>query len=299
MTIDVHCHYLPAELLDMFNKTPEYANIPKILKMMDQNRIDQAVLLFPGGERPATPGGWTEACEVYNNTVAAVVKENSGRFIGAGILPIDNPLQVACELNRLHDLGLKFICLLSSYQGVHLDDKKFFPVYDFARRHGVPVYVHPQTSFVLPTDFADDVLIESAISPIFDMAISVSKMITSGVFLKYEDVRFIFGHAGTMMALLQNDIDEDYAYFRRHQKIKDIFMRPSQYLKNVFWETGGGTSVLGLQVLVNQLDPERILFGTNYPKSTKVQEMREALEKAVIDESLRELILGGNILKIL
>jgi predicted TIM-barrel fold metal-dependent hydrolase len=283
----------------MFNRTSEYANITKILKMMDHNRIDQAVLLFPGGERPATPGGWTEACEVYNSAVAAVVKKSGGRFIGAGILPVDNPLQMPQELRRMNDLGLKFICLLSSYQGVHLDDKRFLPIYDFARSHGVPVYVHPQTSFVLPTDFADDVLIESAISPVFDMAISVSKMITSGVFLKYEDVRFIFGHAGTMMALLQNDIDEDYAYFRRHQKIKDIFMRPSQHLKNVFWETGGCTSVFGFQILVNLLDPERILFGTNYPKSTKIPEMRAALEQAIVDKSLLDLILGGNILKIM
>lgn len=298
MIIDVHCHYLPEELLETFKKSSDYADIGNILRSMDQNGIYKSVLLFPGGEKPSILGGWSKACRIFNDAVSRLTTGDQSRFIGACILPVDNAEHMRLELERIKSQGFKIISLLSSYDGVHLDDRRFYQIFDFANQNQLTVYVHPQTDFKMPLDSSDDLLIESAISPVFDMAITISKMITAGIFLKYDNVNFVFSHAGTMMAVLQNDLDEEYAYFRRSQQIKDVFMRPSEYLKNVYWETGGGTSELGIKIMVDSLTYRRILFGSNYPRSAKIKHMYAALEKAIPDEQERKFIHSQNALNV-
>lgn len=299
MIIDVHCHYLPEELLKVFNKSPDYADRDNILRCMDQGGIYKSVLLFPGGERPSISGGWSNACRIFNDAVSRLAAGDQSRFIGACILPVDDAVHMGSELEWIKSKGFKIISLLSSYDGVHLDDKQFHQIYDFANLNQLTVYVHPQTDFKIPSDSSDDLLIESAISPVFDMAITVSKMITAGIFLKYDNVKFVFSHAGAMMAVLKNDLDEEYAYFRRSQQIKDVFMRPSEYLKNVYWETGGGASELGMKIMVESLNFRRILFGSNYPRSAKIKYMYAALEKAIPDEQERSFVLSQNAVNVL
>jgi predicted TIM-barrel fold metal-dependent hydrolase len=294
MIVDVHCHYVPAPLLEAFELSSEVADLSAVLAMMNRFGIDKTVLIFPGGHDPKIDGGWREACRIYNESLFAVMRSQGDRFIGAALLPMDRSDHLMTELQRVRGLGIRILSLLSSYHGEHLDHERFYPVYEFAQKYQMPVYVHPQSYMELPSDFTDDMLVASAISPIFDMAICVTKMITAGVFLRYEDVKFIFGHAGPLMALLQKDLDEDYVNFRKTSKIKDILMRPSAYLKNVYWETGGNTSLHGIRALTEMVSPQRVFFGTNYPSGYKVQEMMDALRLAVPEQGFREMMLGEN-----
>src|ERR1035441_9251664 len=145
MTIDAHSHYMPPEVAahTAFFKE-HWSDADKQLRLMDEYHINQAVLLYPTSDAHLNRGGWQEVCRIYNQKIAQLVRTHQGRFIGAGILPVDSPAGIKEELNRIKDLGLKMLSLASSYEGRYLDDPIYDEVFEFAGINKMPVHVHPQ-----------------------------------------------------------------------------------------------------------------------------------------------------------
>ena len=116
MTIDAHSHYIPPEVAanTAFFKE-HWSDTGRQLRLMDEHHIDRAVLLYPTTDAHLIMGGWQAVCKVYNQKISELVKAHQGRFIGAGILPVDAPSAIKDELKRIKDLDLKLLSLASSY----------------------------------------------------------------------------------------------------------------------------------------------------------------------------------------
>src|SRR3989338_1138183 len=114
--IDAHSHYMPPEVAQntTFFKA-FWSDVDGQLKKMDDCGIERAVLLYPTSDAHIQMGGWENLCRAYNDGIAAIVKKHKDRFVGAGILPVDNPSAIPAELQRIEGLGLKVISLASSY----------------------------------------------------------------------------------------------------------------------------------------------------------------------------------------
>ena len=92
MIIDAHSHYMPPEVAanTAFFKE-HWSDALKQLRLMDENYINMAVLLYPTSDAHLNMGGWPQLCKVYNQKIAQLVVAYPDRFIGAGILPPDSP----------------------------------------------------------------------------------------------------------------------------------------------------------------------------------------------------------------
>lgn len=154
--IDCHTHILSNKIRDeYFSRTDGYA---VVMQFLDK---------FTAGGLP--------------NDAYEVVNSDDRLFLCPAIdIHRDIPPQL-CEIEkRLNDTRIVGIKIYLTYQSGRADDKKLFPIYDFAKKHNLSVTYHTGScSLVLETDN--------------DMAGS-NAIYVKNVAQKYPEVNFIVAH---------------------------------------------------------------------------------------------------------
>lgn len=300
MIIDTHSHYIPpivAEKTTFFKV--HWSDIDRQLSTMDKVGIDKAVLLYPTTDAHLNMGGWHQVCKVYNSAIAEIVSNYPDRFIGAGIIPADSADQFLGELKRINDMGLKVVSLASSYNGVYLDDERFFSVYEFAQENGLLIHIHPQIMDPIGTERVKDPLLTPVLEYMFDVSICIGKMMMSGVFLKYPQVKFIFAHYGGALPLLKDRFDNTYRMLRGRDFVKDLKNNPSFYFKNLYFDTSGSKSFASLQCALEVTDISHILFGSDFPANQTMQESVSFMQNNGFSEEDVKKICSENFLNLM
>src|SRR5437879_3697268 len=132
MRIDVHAHLLPADLPDWRARTGDarwpalvgnrlelagrpartvddgYWSVERRSEVLAGLGIDVQVLSPLPALLPWWAGGGEarEWCRIVNEATAAAVAAGRGRFLGLGIVPLQDPGLAAAELDSIRDLGL-------------------------------------------------------------------------------------------------------------------------------------------------------------------------------------------------
>ncbi len=298
MIIDAHSHYMPPEVAQKtaFFKV-NWSDIDRQLAVMDANKIEKALLLYPTSDAHLNMGGWQDLCYVYNKEIAAVVSKHKGRFIGGGIIPADTPAQFFSELKRIQDIGLRVISLASSYEGRYLDDEIFSPVYEFAQKNNMPIHVHPQIMNPIGEDRVRDPLLTPVLEYVFDVSICIGKMMMSGTFLKFPDVKFIFAHYGGVLPLVKERFDTTYSMLRRREFVRDLSKLPSEYFKNLYFDTSSSKSPASLACALEVTDAGHILFGSDFPANQGVAEAISCVGQSAFPEENKRKILNNDLLQ--
>jgi len=292
--VDAHSHYMPPEVAQntAFFKFG-WSDVDKQLSLMDDHHIEKSLLLYPTSDAHLNMGGWTNLCKVYNQSIADVVKRHTGRFIGAGILPVDSPDQFGNELNRIQDLNLKVVSLASSYEGKYLDDAIFDPVYEFAQKNRMPIHVHSQIMNPIGEERVRDPLLSPVLEYVFDVSMCIGKMMMSGTFIKFPEVNFIFAHYGGVLPLVKERFDTTYAMLRKREFVKDLGKLPGEYFKNLYLDTSGSKSAASLLCALEVVDAEHILFGSDFPANQNFAEAIEVIQGASLsDEDKKSIFLN-------
>ena len=300
MIIDAHSHYMPPSVAQNTAFFKEHwSDVDKQLRLMDEHHVDRALLVYPTSNAHLQMGGWEKLCAVYNQAIADLVKKYPRRFIGAGILPVDNPTAIAAELKRIQDLGLKAISLASSYEQKYLDDPIFDEVYAFVRAGNFPIHVHPQIMNPIGEDRIKDPLLTPVLGYVFDVSVCIGKMMMSGIFLKFPDVNFIFAHYGGVLPLVKERFDTTYAMLRKREFVKDISNPPSEYFKNLYFDVSGSKSPASLQCALEITDTSRILFGSDFPANQNFPPALNMILASALTEENKQGILVNNFLNII
>jgi predicted TIM-barrel fold metal-dependent hydrolase len=295
--IDAHSHYMPPEVAQKttFFKMG-WSDVDRHLSLMDEFGISKSLLVYPTSDAHQQMGGWTNLCDVYNQAIARVVKDHRGRYIGAGILPVDSPEAINEELKRVQDLGLKVISLASSYERKYLDDELFFPVFDFAQENKFPIHIHSQIMNPIGEDRVKDPLLTPVLEYLLDVSICLGKMMMSGVFLKYPNVKFIFAHYGGVIPIVKERFDTTYQMLRKREIVKDLTKLPSEYFKNLYFDTSGSRSQATLLSMLEGVPASNILFGSDFPANVMFAESLGAIRNSTLSEKDKKNILFNNLL---
>jgi len=297
MLIDAHSHWLPDQIISnahFFNSS--WGDIQAQLKMMDEAGIDKAVLSYPTSDAHLKLGSISEVAHIYNNNVAKILKAYPKRFIGAGILPVDNSIDMLDELKRLtNELGFKAISLASSYNGIYLDDKMFFPIYKEAELKNIPIFVHAQIINPIGFERVKDPLLTPVVEYVFDTTISASKLLMSDILRQYPRVKFIFAYFGGAICYLKQRFDATYAMLRSINFVKDLQGKPSDYFKNIYVDTSGDTTKANFLLALELMGADHILWGSDWPAKKDVASGIQAVRDLNISETDKNSILGGNL----
>lgn len=276
-----------------------WSDLGRQLKCMDDCGIEMSLLLYPTSDAHLNMGGWKNLCAVYNQEIAQAVKAHPARFVGAGIMPIDEPGAIGGELKRVRELGLKAISLASSYEGKYLSDEVFFSIYEFAAKHKMPIHVHPQIISPIGEDRVKDPLLTPVLQYVFDVSMAIGKLMMEGTFLKFPETIFIFAHYGGVLPLVKERFDNTYLMLRNREFVKDLKQLPSAYFKNLYFDTSGSRSVGSLQCALEITDAGHILYGSDFPANQDMVGSIRAIESSPLTKLDSHGILNHNFRKCL
>lgn len=297
---DTHSHYMPPAVAQntAFYKI-NWSDVDKHLGIMDSQGIERSLLLYPTSDAHLNMRGWGNVSRIYNEEISNLVKKHPSRFVGAGILPVDNHAAILAELKRIEELGLKAISLASSYEGEYLDGEIFFPVYEFAQEKNFPIHVHPQIMNPIGEDRVRDPLLTPVLEYVFDVSVCIGKMMMSGTFLKFPNVKFIFAHYGGVLPIVKERFDSTYQMLRKRNFVKDLGKNPGEYFKNLYFDTSGSKSPASLLCALEVAEPDHILWGSDYPANQNIADSLLIIDQVDLTSEQKDAILSKTMTNLL
>jgi predicted TIM-barrel fold metal-dependent hydrolase len=238
------------------------------LKEMDEAGIDVQVLSHAAPATQKLSGeAAVEITRRVNDRLHAAVRVHPRRLAAFAALPTSDPRAAADELERTVGLGFKGAMIHGLANGMFIDDKRFWPIFERAERLDVPIYLHPSVPHAAVReayyqDYIKDypVLIRAAWGFTVETATQAIRLVLSGVFDAYPRLKFILGHLGEALPFLVWRIDAALA--RPGQKtvsFREVFC------SHFSITTSGNFSDPALLCCVMEMGIDRILFSVDWP----------------------------------
>jgi uncharacterized protein len=263
---------------------------------MDANGVDIQILSLsaPGLEQLPEDIG-PELSRRSNDELAAAIARHPDRFRGFAALWPKNPESAADELERcVKELGFIGWNTHSNFGDSYLDDPRYLPILQRAAELKVPVYLHPTVPAIpqaKPYGFA---LAGAPFGFGMETALCMMRLIMSGVFDGFPDLKVILGHLGEGLPFIYKRID--WAYVRPFDPAArpKLERKPGEYLKtNVFVTTSGNYYQPAFQCTVDALGIDRILLGTDFPYED-MEECIEFIDGMSLSSTMKEMIYSRN-----
>lgn len=239
------------------------------LKEMDEAGIDVQILSHaaPGTHLMDAATAVPLAIRV-NDRLKATVDMKPDRFAGFATLPASDPKAAADELERtVTKLGFKGAMVHGLTQGLFIDDKRFWPIFERAQALDVPIYVHPSTPHpaVVEAYYKDYIqefpaFLTAGWGFTVETATQGIRLVLSGVFDKYPNLKIILGHLGEGLPFSLWRIDASLS----RKGNRPLAFRET-FRKHFYITTSGNFSDSALQCSVQEMGVDRILFAVDWP----------------------------------
>ena len=238
------------------------------IKEMDEAGIDMQVLSHGAPSAQKIPADVAvELTRRVNDRLNAAVAAHPKRFAAFAALPTSDPKAAADELERTVKLGFKGAMIHGLANGVFLDDKRFWPIYERAERLDVPIYLHPSLPHqgvmdVYYKDYAKDfpMVVRAPGATRWRPRRSRCAWCSRGVFDKHPRLKIVLGHLGETLPFLVWRVDQALARpGHKQMSFRDIFCN------NFYVTTSGFFSNPALLCCVMELGIDRILFAVDWP----------------------------------
>lgn len=266
------------------------------LRDMDESGIAKQILsLTAPGVQIFDAATATGLARSINDQLAEAVRKHPGRFAGLAAIAPQEPAGAARELERsVRELGLKGAIVNSHTQGEYLDDPKFWPIFEAAAALQVPVYLHPTTpprAMIEP--FAERGLAGAIFGFGVDTGLHMLRLITSGVFDRFPELRIVVGHLGEALPYWMFRIDFMHRAMvasGRHATIRKLKGTPSEYLRQNFYYTTSGMAWQPVILFAQSvLGVDRVLYAMDYPYQYVPEEVKITDNLPIGDEAKLKL----------
>jgi len=276
----------------------------KRIKSMDDCGIDVQILSHgaPSTQRMNAETGIPVA-KAANDYLFEICEAYPNRLGGFAALPTADPVAAAEELSRsVNELGFKGAMIhgLIGEQKLFVDDPIFWPIFERAQALDVPLYIHPANPHpaVIDAYLKDYVerypgVVNAGWGFTMETATIGIRLVLSGVFNKFPDLKIIIGHLGETLPFLMWRIDlalnrpgNDGIAFR------DIFT------SHFYITTSGFFSDPALLCCIQEMGVDRILFAIDYPFVPN-EPGPKWMEKLMLNREDKAKILHGNAERIL
>jgi len=305
MIIDSHVHYRPPSLFtkkEMDKADLLMSDLEHYLEMMSRAGIDRLVLSTPmAGE--ASIG----ECQRTNDLLAQAQAEHPDRIIGIGQLILHNDGKIAMEADRvIKKLHLKGFMFNWPSTRVMVEDEGMFFIYETAQKHGVPVFIHP--AIKSPFDYGpmQGFGLARSCGRELDMTIAVVRLINGGVLEKFPDLNLVISHCGGAICALKGRIRlyQDRSAWGGRAVILSSVEHFDRLFDRLYFDTAGHGGWLNIiKAAIMSIKPERLLFGTEYPKEILtaggVTDFIHGITGLDVSEEAKQGILGANAARLL
>jgi len=279
--VDVHCHCVVPEALNVLKGTPfeapfstalksEFNNPPmeKRIAAMDLQGIDVEALsvnaFWYGADRELA----RRLIDVQNESLSKMCKASDGRLIAFATVALQFPDLAAEQLEHAtKHLGLRGAAIGGTINGLELSDPTFDVFWAKAEELGALLFLHPQNSSNA-TGVAARVkgngYLDNTIGNPLETTIALSHMIFEGVFDRFPNLKICGAHGGGYLASYADRSDAVCVTFPDRCTPNLPKKPPTDYLKkNIYVDSLVFTSE-ALRHLVAVCGPKQIMVGTDY-----------------------------------
>jgi predicted TIM-barrel fold metal-dependent hydrolase len=236
-----------------------------------------------------------------NDRLHAACRAHPTRFAGFAALPTPDPKAAADELERcVTKLGFKGAMIHGLTNGLFIDDKRFWPIFERAQALDVPLYMHPAVPHpavieAYYKDYAKDwpMIVRAGWGFTVETATQGIRLVLSGVFDAYPKTKIILGHLGESLPFMVWRISQALSREKAGGKtFRDYFCEH-------FWiTTSGFFSNPALLCCVQEMGVDRILFSVDYPFVDNIPGVKW-MEQVPLCAEDRVKILSGNVKRLL
>jgi 2,3-dihydroxybenzoate decarboxylase len=237
-----------------------------------------------------------------NDELAAQVAKRPDRFQAFAALPMQDPDLAARELERcVKELGFKgalvngYSQLNSPDNAIYYDIKAYWDFWGTVEALDVPFYLHPREPSQRKAYEGHPWLIGPAYGFGAETGLHALRLMGSGLFDRYPNLKIILGHLGEALPFTLFRIDERIGWSPMGYPAKK---KVSQYFAENFYITTAGN--FRDQSLINsilEIGADRILFSTDYPFE-QVGQAARWFDSAPIGEQDRRKIGRDNAKKL-
>jgi predicted TIM-barrel fold metal-dependent hydrolase len=268
------------------------------LREMDEAGIDLQVISHaaPAAQK-CQPDLAVELARRANDVLQEAILIHPRRFAGFAALPTPDPMAAADELERtVTRYGFKGAMLHGITHESFIDDKRFWLIFERAAALGVPIYMHPATPppAVVATYFSDyPEMARAGWGFTMDTASQAIRLIMSGVFDAFPNLKIILGHLGEGIPYSLWRCDR---ILSRSEKLKRRFR--DYFCESFYVTTSSNFSHPALLCCLMEMGADRILFSVDWPFMSN-REGRQFIETASISEYDKKKIFCQNAAKLL
>ena len=283
---------------------------------MDRDGVDATVMYGPIVPLLIPDPELRRVCyRAYNDWLAEFCATAPARLVGAGLVPIDDPVSAAAEVQYLHSIGLRTCMLLAARVATPLWDDAWEPLWEaaagtdtsigFHLGGGLRTHVSSGPKAVHPGNMGVRVACST-----LQMDEPLCAMIFSGALERHPRLKIVLAETGIgWLPYVLERFDDTYdkfvdapEYWRRHGGLA-IKMPPSAYFRRHVWATFQ-TDHVGLRLL-DTLGDDRVMWASDYPHADSTwPESQKAIEenfkdvtptarRAILCENARQLYRLG------
>ncbi len=244
---------------------------------MDAMGIDVAVLSHtaPGPEQ-LEPRRAAALARDANDALAEAIDRHPDRYLGFATLPPQDPGSAVKELERcVRELGFRGWKTHSNMGGTYLDEKRYWPILAKAEELEVPIYLHPTFPAIPQLTTYGLALAGPSFGFGIETAITMMRLVLSGVFDAFPRLIVILGHFGEALPFLLARVDRAFLQYhvpKGSSSVPALLERPSFYLaRNMYVTTSGNFLAAAFKCTREALGMERIMLGSDYPFEDTVE----------------------------
>jgi predicted TIM-barrel fold metal-dependent hydrolase len=163
-------------------------------------------------------------------------------------------------------LGMKGLLVCSSWHGRFVDAEESYPFWEWAEDRQVPIFLHPPRVPIGHAQQMDQYKLDELVGRPFDTAMAVARMILSGLFDRFPNLKLVIAHMGGGLLPVMGRLNFGWRLGcdgmpeRAQIKCKNL---PSDYLGLLNVDTMGIWAP-HLKEAVEVFGPDRVMFGTDY-----------------------------------
>jgi predicted TIM-barrel fold metal-dependent hydrolase len=278
------------------------------LRLMDEYQIETMILSLNAPAVQAIPDTKqaSEVAQRANDFLAEQIVRQPTRFRGFAALPMQSPELAANELERcVRDLGFVgalvngFSQIENPDHAVYYDLKQYWPFWEKVQSLDVPFYLHPRNP--LPKDCAIYDGHPWLMGPTWafgqETAVHALRLMGSGLFDAYPDLRIILGHMGEGLPYSMWRIDHRNAWVKTTPKYPAKRKIVDYFNENFYLTTSGNFRTQTLIDAILEIGADRILFSTDWPFEN-IDHASDWFASASISEADRKKIGHTNAAKL-
>jgi aminocarboxymuconate-semialdehyde decarboxylase len=319
--IDVHCHIVPAEFPAAppscaAEKWPLMEDRPNSQKMMmvggkEMRLVDNSA--WDAARRIADMNGegvgmqavspmpellsyWIDAkaaqvmARYINQTLAELVHAAPDRFVGLGMVPLQDPELAAKELGSLRTaFGLVGVEIGSNINGKSPGDAFFDPFFAEAERLDLAIFVH-----ALHPTMTDRLVGPPMVAPYVafptDIGLAGASFITGRVLEKFPKLRIGLSHGGGTLAAFLPRLESGW---QKLPGLNRAFASPAATARRLYYDNVVFDRKL-LRHMIDVYGDTQIFVGSDYPFTAGQKDSAAMFEGLGLSAPQLDALRGGN-----